>query len=69
MNVIRTAREKNGLSLRALAKLVGISPSYLSDLETSKRMGSYKIRFKIGKALKCDVDWPRCSKCGQRMRE
>lgn len=34
---VRSLRENYNLSLRSIARRMGISPSYLSDLETGKR--------------------------------
>lgn len=35
--LIRKERERQGIGLNAFAKLIGISPAYLSDIERSNR--------------------------------
>ncbi len=38
-NKLRTERERRGISLRSFAESIGFSPSYVSDIETGKRLG------------------------------
>lgn len=54
---IRDAREESGVSLRQLAKQVGVSPTYLSQIETGivQRPPAYTIIRAIGDALGLDV--------------
>ena len=44
---LRPLREECGVSLRALAKLLGITPSYLSDIENDRRLPSAATAAKI----------------------
>jgi transcriptional regulator with XRE-family HTH domain len=44
-------RKKNKLSAEALAKMCGISRSYITLIETGKRLPGKKIIPKIGEAL------------------
>ena len=48
----RLEREKSNISLRNLAKEMGISAPYLSDLERGNRNWSVKIARRYEKALK-----------------
>lgn len=48
---IRSERRKKGMSLRELAKEVGVSPAYMSDVENYNRYPSSKTLEKIIKAL------------------
>ena len=53
---IRVWREHRGLSLRALASQVGMSPSMLSDMETGKSEGRPGILRKIASTLRISTD-------------
>ena len=53
---LRELREKADISLRELAKDVGISPPFLSDVELGRRYPSDEILGKLAKALKVSVD-------------
>jgi ribosome-binding protein aMBF1 (putative translation factor) len=48
---VRRAREEAGISLRALAAKLKISPSYLSDLELGKRGSEYWNQDKLDAAI------------------
>lgn len=48
---LKMSRTQTGLSLRRLAKLSGMSPAYLSDLEKGKRRITTKTLARIGEAL------------------
>lgn len=52
---MRDAREKEGISLRALGEKVGASHCFLSQIETGKRNPSIKLAKKLANALK--VKW------------
>ncbi len=54
-NPIRVWREYRGLSQQGLAA-AGISPSYLSQLETSKRTGTAEVLSTIAEPLEVDVN-------------
>ena len=54
--VIRTTRTMAGLTLRACAKHVGISPSYLSDIENGRRIPAENVLGKIADVLRMDID-------------
>lgn len=49
-------REHRGLTQQQLAKRVGISASYLSQIETGKRAGSTEVLVTIAKALNVMLD-------------
>jgi ribosome-binding protein aMBF1 (putative translation factor) len=48
---VRVWREHRGLSARALAARAGISPAYLSQIETAKKPGSFEAMAKLARAL------------------
>ncbi len=48
---IRNAREKKGITLAQLAKLVGKTAPYLSDIERGNRRGGYETLEKIAAVL------------------
>ncbi|HVH79863.1 MAG TPA: helix-turn-helix transcriptional regulator, partial [Stellaceae bacterium] len=51
-NPLKIWREKRGLSQRALAQTVGISSSYLAEIETGRKRGSDDVYRRIGGCLK-----------------
>jgi DNA-binding XRE family transcriptional regulator len=53
---LRVWREFRGLSQSALAKSAGILPSYLSMIETGKRVGPVATLRRIAKVLDVDLD-------------
>jgi len=53
---IRQAREQSGVRLRALAAELGISPSYLSDIENGKRTPAHRLLVEICRRLRLDLD-------------
>lgn len=55
-NPIRVWREHRGLSQTELAGMVGISPSYLSQLESGKRDGTAEVLAAIATALNLTLD-------------
>lgn len=55
-NPIRVWREHRGLSQTELAGMVGISPSYLSQLESGKRDGTAEVLAAIATALSLTLD-------------
>ena len=55
-NPIKVWREYRGLTQQQLAKEVGISPPYLSQIETEKRTGTTEVLKAIAKALKVTLD-------------
>lgn len=55
-NPIRVWREYRALSQQALAAAVGISPSYLSQLETGRRTGTADVLNSIATELKIDLE-------------
>jgi transcriptional regulator with XRE-family HTH domain len=48
-------RERTGYSKAAFASLVGIAPSYLTELEQGKKPGSPSVIKRMADALKCPV--------------
>lgn len=53
---VRVWRDFRGLSAKDLAAAAGISPAYLSEIESRKKEGSVSVLKKIAKALKVDLD-------------
>jgi predicted transcriptional regulator len=53
---IRVWREHRGLSQAELAAKVGISPSYLSQLESGKRTGTAEVLAAVAAALNLMLD-------------
>ena len=54
--MIKRRRTEVGLSQRALAKLVGVSDAYITQLETRERINpSLDVLKKLAKALKVTV--------------
>jgi transcriptional regulator with XRE-family HTH domain len=53
---IRQLREKKDLSLRELAKSVGVSAAFLSDVELSRRYLSDKLLGALAKALDTSIE-------------
>lgn len=48
---IRELREQKDISLRELAKKLGVSPAFLSDIELGRRFPSDEVLAKIAKEL------------------
>ncbi|MBF0285091.1 MAG: helix-turn-helix transcriptional regulator [Magnetococcales bacterium] len=55
-NPLRVWREYRGLTLRQLARIVGTSPAYLSEVETGKKSGSLRLIKTLAEALRVDLD-------------
>ncbi len=55
-NSIRVWREYRGLTAADLATQAGISPAYLSELETGKKTGTVETLRKLANVLKLDLD-------------
>jgi DNA-binding XRE family transcriptional regulator len=55
-NPIKVWREYRGMRQQALASQAGISVPYLSQLETGKRKGSWKVLTSIAQALNISLD-------------
>ena len=53
---IRELREKNDISLRELAKKLGVSAAFLSDVELGRRYPSDKVLSDIAKALGTSIE-------------
>jgi transcriptional regulator with XRE-family HTH domain len=53
---IREARQRHGMSLRALARAVGVSASLISQIETGKSRPSVSTLYAITKALEISVE-------------
>jgi HTH-type transcriptional regulator, competence development regulator len=53
---LRSLRESRGLSLRKLAGLANISPTYLVQLERDQNTPSEDVVFGLADALNCDED-------------
>jgi transcriptional regulator with XRE-family HTH domain len=55
-DVLRKARVARNLSLREFAKRVGITPSYLSDIENDRRVPAEEVLRALSKELDLDFD-------------
>lgn len=55
-NPIRVWRKHRGWSARKLAEIVGISPAYLSEIESGKKDGRIKLVKNLADALNVTVD-------------
>lgn len=53
---VRVWRDHRGLSVKDLAEAAGISPSYLSQIETGSREGTLETMARIARALRVDLD-------------
>ncbi|MEW6243140.1 MAG: helix-turn-helix transcriptional regulator [Bacillota bacterium] len=53
---LRTARVSKGFSLRRLAAMVGLSPSYLSEVESGKKEPSPEVLLRLSFALGLKAD-------------
>src|ERR1700753_302574 len=53
---LRELRDKADLSLRELAKRIGISPPFISDIELGRRFPSEEILKKLARALNVSVE-------------
>jgi DNA-binding XRE family transcriptional regulator len=50
-NPVRVWRTHRGLTAHQLAKLAGLAPSYLSEIETGKKPGSFDAMARLARAL------------------
>ncbi len=55
-NKIGAWREYRGMTMTELAKRVGVSQSYISDIENGKKDGSVKVIKAIAVALDADIE-------------
>jgi DNA-binding XRE family transcriptional regulator len=53
---IRVWRAHRGLTREALAAAAGVSPSYLTEIETRRKPGSFEAIAKIAAALRLSLD-------------
>lgn len=53
---LKVWREYRGLTMSALAEKVGVSQSYISDIENGKKDGSVSVIKRIAEALETDID-------------
>ena len=56
VNPIKVFREYRGMSQKALAATISISPVYLSQIETGRRVGSARTLASIAQALEVNLD-------------
>lgn len=55
-NPVRVWRRHRGLTARALASRAGISPAFLSEIETGRKEGSVSALKRLAEALSVDLD-------------
>lgn len=53
---LRVWREHRGLTGKALAALAGVPQSYISEIETGRKPGSFDAMVKLARALRIDLD-------------
>ena len=53
---VRVWREHRGMSVKALAEAAGVTPAYLSQVETGKRDGTIETYRKLAAALRVTLD-------------
>lgn len=53
---MRIWRKHRGLTREALAAAAGVAPSYLTEIETRKKPGSFEALAKLAAALKISLD-------------
>ena len=68
---VRVWRENRGLKAVALARAAGISPAYLSEIETGKKDGTFRTMAAIARVLNVSLDdlAPPIDNNGRRERE
>ncbi|PEQ96487.1 transcriptional regulator [Bacillus cereus] len=63
MNKIAELRKEKLISQEKLAEQVGLSRTYISEIENNKKQPNVKLAIKIAKALGKSVEsifWPNC---------
>jgi DNA-binding XRE family transcriptional regulator len=55
-NKVRVWREHRGLTIKAVAEAAGLTPAYLSQIETGVREGTVETYKKIAAALRIKID-------------
>ena len=55
-NRVRVWREHRGMSVKALAEAAGVTPAYLSQVETGKRDGTVETYRKLATVLRVTLD-------------
>jgi transcriptional regulator with XRE-family HTH domain len=70
-NPVRVWRESRGLKAVALARAAGISPAYLSEIETGKKDGTFRTMAAIAQVLNVSLDdlAPTIDDDGRKTRE
>ncbi len=70
-NPVRVWREFRGLKAVALARAAGISPAYLSEIETGKKDGTFRTMASVARVLGVSLDdlAPPADETGKRLRE
>ena len=53
---MRIIRQKKGISQKELAKRVGITQAYVSEIETGMRRPGYELFLRLADALDCSLD-------------
>lgn len=53
---VRAARVEKGMALRELSRRIGKAPSYLSDIENSRRIPSEDVLSELCRVLELDLD-------------
>lgn len=53
---LKTLRRKRLLTQVELAKLVGVDHTFISHIESGRRLPSYAVAKRIAQALRCAID-------------
>ena len=53
---VRVWRQHRGLTREGLAAAAGIAPSYLTEIETGKKPGSFRALARLAAALRISLD-------------
>ena len=53
---LKTLREKRLLTQVELARLVGVHHTFISHIESGRRLPSYAVAKRIAQALRCAID-------------
>ncbi len=54
--LVRRARKNKGLSQAALARAIGLTPQYISDIERGRAFGSYRTLQRLAARLDLSLD-------------
>ena len=53
---IKSCRLREGMTIRALARMTSVSPTHICDIEWGRRMPSVALLHRISRALECPME-------------